>query len=419
MKKPLVSVLMGVQNLERFVGEAIESVLNQTYENFEFIILDDGSTDKTPEIIAEYAKKDIRIKPYYFKKKQGISVGCNFTLENAKGALIARMDGDDLWHKEKLEKQVKVLNSNSEYGACFSWVEVIDETGEKLKPGESEYREEIYKTKNRTQAEWLRTFFYQGCRVAHPTSLIRKEVFEKVGGYNQAYRQLLDYDLWVRIIKKYQIYVIEEPLFYYRWFESGNVSSCTNEVMFRTYFEMFQILKSFFDDLSDNLFIEAFSNKFKVSGCYKHEELECEKAFILLGFSFYHDIGKLAALELFSKLLNNKEYYKILEKNYNFDTFCFHNIQSEPVFYHSSLEKWPEPFNEHVNFLKWRIELLESENNEQKKDLMESEGKVAYYNHELILAQKYINDTAPELEYFRKNVLYHLYKRSIKKKSED
>lgn len=418
MEKPLVSVLMGVQNLERFVGEAIESVLAQTYENFEFIILDDGSTDKTPEIIAEYAKRDKRIQPYYFKEKQGISIGCNFTIEKAIGKYIARIDGDDCWHFNKLEKQIFYLEEHPECGACFTWVKIIDENGYELTSAESENRGEIFNSKNRSRAEWIRTLFYEGCRMAHPSSVIRKDVFSLTGMYNVSYRQLLDYDLWIRILKITQIHMLEEILMNYRW-SGKNVSSSSDDVMFRTYFEMLLILKQYFKGMTNEFFIEAFSAFFKKKLASSELELMCEKAFLLLDYRFYHDIGKIAALEILSELVNNKEAYRVLRDQYDFDVFSFHRIQSEPVFYYSSLEKWPLPFSEHVSFFENKLKVLENENNTLNEKLVESEKRVAYFSSELMLAQQYIKDTTPELEYFRKSMIYRLYKRSTKKKSED
>lgn len=419
MKKPLVSVLMGVQNLERFVGEAIDSVLNQSYENFEFIILDDGSTDRTPEIIAEYAKRDKRIRPYFFKEKQGISFGCNFTIENALGKYIARIDGDDCWFSNKLEKQICYLEEHPECGACFTWVKIIDENGTELTAEESENREKIFNSKNRSRAEWLKTLFYEGCQMAHPSSVIRKDIFDLIGMYNLSYRQLLDYDLWIRILKVTQIHILEEVLMNYRWFRGGNVSAFDDKVVFRAFFEMLLIYRTFFTNMPDKLFIEAFSKFFKVPSSSISLELKCEQAFILLNSDSYYDIGKIAGLELLSSLLNSDEGYKALQQKYGFDTFQFHTLQSEPLFYHSSLVKWPEPFVEHVEMLEKKVEMLEEERKNIKKEFVESEERVAYFSHELMLAQEYIDNTAPELEYFRKSVLYRLYKRSIKKKSED
>lgn len=263
MNKPYVSVLMGVQNTEELVGEAIESVLNQTYQNFEFIILDDGSDDRTPEIIQAYAQKDSRIKPYFFKEKQGISLGCNFTLERAQGELIARIDGDDCWFPEKLEKQVEYMETHSDIGACFTWVKVIDQDGNELDSSLSEHRAAIFNAHNRTHEEWYRDLFYEGCRMAHPSSVVRKTVFKEVGVYNPSFRQLLDYELWVRIIKKYQIHMIEEILMAYRWVCGQNVSAASNEVMFRTYYEMYKILNKYFIDIEDDFFIASFKEKFR------------------------------------------------------------------------------------------------------------------------------------------------------------
>ena len=126
---PKVSVVMCVHNGERYLYEALESVLNQTFEDFEFIIVDDASADNTPAILKEYAAQDGRIRLMRNAHNLGLTRSLNKALRLAKGEYIARQDADDISLPQRLEKQVEFLNSNSRTAVVGSWTEVIDEYG--------------------------------------------------------------------------------------------------------------------------------------------------------------------------------------------------------------------------------------------------------------------------------------------------
>ena len=130
--KPLVSIVTPVYNGEKTIGKTIESVINQTYDKFEMIIVDDLSNDKTVDIIKKYQKEDDRIKLFILDKKGGASGARNFAIKKATGKYVAFLDGDDLWKKDKLEKQVKFMEDNNIY---FSYTDYcyIDNDGNDLK----------------------------------------------------------------------------------------------------------------------------------------------------------------------------------------------------------------------------------------------------------------------------------------------
>lgn len=108
-RRPKVSVIMPVFNCERYLAQAIESVLNQTYKDFELIVVDDGSTDNSPAIIREYAQKDMRIRCAFHEENQGVSAARNTALDMAKGEWIAVIDSDDVWHPQRLEKLLSIV----------------------------------------------------------------------------------------------------------------------------------------------------------------------------------------------------------------------------------------------------------------------------------------------------------------------
>ncbi|MDW2402513.1 glycosyltransferase [Vibrio sp. 1262-1] len=135
MKK--ISVLLPVYNVGGFVEETIESVLEQSYSNFELIVIDDASSDNTALVVSALCQQDSRIKLIINKKNLGISKTLNIGLEESVGQYIARIDGDDLMEKSRLEKQLDFLESNSDYGLVGCWIENIDENGNLI--GSSKY----------------------------------------------------------------------------------------------------------------------------------------------------------------------------------------------------------------------------------------------------------------------------------------
>lgn len=218
MKKPKVSVLMPAYNSEKYISEAIESILNQTYKDFEFIIINDGSTDKTANIIKEYAGKDKRIKFINHKKNTGISKTRNDLLKMAKGEYLAYLDSDDIAINTRLKKQVKFLEKHTDIGVvggsfqCFGEVNVIVKHPEKI------------------------TFFslLQQCCIANPTVLIRKSVLTKNNiTYNQDYKTSEDYELWSRLVLVTKIQNIPDVLTKYRVLQKSlshnNPDTITND----------------------------------------------------------------------------------------------------------------------------------------------------------------------------------------------
>lgn len=196
---------MGVYNGEKYIRESIESILNQTYKNFELIICDDGSKDKSLEIINEYQKKDNRIIVIKNEKNLGLAASLNNSIKMAKGEYIARMDCDDIAVENRLEKQVDFLDKHEEYAFVGSSVKLFDNNGvwgERINP--ADLPKELVFTKQ---------------PIVHPTTMIRRNVLELVNGYTVApytYRTE-DFDLWCKIYSKGFIGAnIKDVLLYYR-----------------------------------------------------------------------------------------------------------------------------------------------------------------------------------------------------------
>lgn len=197
-----VSVLMPVYNTEEvFLKEAIESILNQTFQDFEFLIINDGSTNNAEEIILSY--KDERIK--YIKNKQnlGLIKTLNKGLELAQGEYIARMDSDDISLLERFEKQVKFLDENSEIGILGAWFKYF--------PGNRTVETAT------TPKDIKEKMLVSSNEIGHPTVMIRNSVLKKFNAkYNENALYVEDYALWLSLIDKVKFANIGEVLLYYR-----------------------------------------------------------------------------------------------------------------------------------------------------------------------------------------------------------
>lgn len=215
MAQPAISVAMSVYNGERFLAEAIDSVLAQTFTDFEFLLLDDGSSDSTPSIVRAYAARDNRIRPI-IRENRGLIASLNQLVEEARAPIVARMDGDDICHPERFEQQYAFLKDHLDYGVIGSWSEDIDEDGRPLL---------IKGTGHPLDHEaFLATIGTGGQLICHPAAMFRRDVVLGVGGYHAAFRHCEDFDLWLRLASVTRLGNLPERLIRYRH-SSGQVSS--------------------------------------------------------------------------------------------------------------------------------------------------------------------------------------------------
>ena len=206
VKNPAVSVIIPTYNRANLVAKAIKSVLSQTYQDFEIIVIDDGSTDNTEEIIRSFKDKRVKyIKKY--KENKGSSVARNIGIKVARGKYIALLDSDDEWLPEKLDKQIKVLQSESpEVGVVYSNLCYIDENGKSMN-----------KLRNPKKEGYIyEDLFGKNCVGTPSTVLIRKECFHQVGLFDDLLNAMEDWDMWIRIAKYYRFALIKVPLVKYR-----------------------------------------------------------------------------------------------------------------------------------------------------------------------------------------------------------
>lgn len=197
--KPIITVLMSVYNAEKFVGEAIESILNQTFKDYEFIIINDTSTDNSKRIISSY--HDSRIKYIENKTRLGLAASLNKGLRLAKGTYIARMDADDISLPNRLQLQYSILKNDRNINLISSHFVWINEKGK-------------YISTHSLAASPEEIFYelqFRNC-LGHPTVIFNKKIIiNEFGGYNERC-EAEDNDLWLRVAKKYKIVKLDKVL---------------------------------------------------------------------------------------------------------------------------------------------------------------------------------------------------------------
>jgi glycosyltransferase involved in cell wall biosynthesis len=200
---PLVSVVIPNYNCGRFLAETLESVFAQTYPAVDVIVVDDGSSDDSLEVLARYAGR-VRVVQ---QSNQGVSAARNAGIRESRGELVALLDGDDLWHPEKLAKQV-ALFTNPAVGLVHCAVEYIDEQGRSLGTNFTGRRGRVLR--------YIALLDGTVVLAGGSTAVVRRECFETAGYFDPRMSTAADWDMWRRIACRYEIDVVREPLMRYR-----------------------------------------------------------------------------------------------------------------------------------------------------------------------------------------------------------
>ncbi|OGW85168.1 MAG: hypothetical protein A3C35_07185 [Omnitrophica bacterium RIFCSPHIGHO2_02_FULL_46_11] len=202
---PKVSVLIPAYNMASYLSEAIESVFRQTFKDFELIVIDDGSTDNTREIVSRF--KNHRID-YYYQDNQGRAAARNTGLHLAKGQYVAFLDADDVWNPDRLDRGVAALDSTPELGLVHGEVEVIDEKGTQDLKRTAQIRK-YYQAERKKGSGHLRLL--DKCAIFSSAILLRREYAVQVGDYDTAFPIYEDYDWYLRFSFCYPIGLINGP----------------------------------------------------------------------------------------------------------------------------------------------------------------------------------------------------------------
>lgn len=206
MTEPAISVIMSAYNAEAFIGAAIESMLSQSFRDFEFLIVNDGSKDATKQIIERYAARDARIR-LIDRENKGLIFSLNQLIQDARGELLARMDADDISHPERLAKQAAFMAAHPACGVVGSWAHRMGGDGN-VWPG--------YVYKYPVTPADVRAAISYACVMMHPTVMYRRDAVRRIGGYHPGFHYSEDFDLWLRMVDFTELHNIPEPLLTYR-----------------------------------------------------------------------------------------------------------------------------------------------------------------------------------------------------------
>lgn len=200
---PKVSIVIPSYNAMRYLPEAVNSVLRQTFTDFEVLIVDDGSSDHTVEWASQLTEPRVKL---ISQENKGAAGARNNGIANSQGEYVAFLDADDVWEATKLEKQVKCLDDNPSAGLVHTWIAFIDEQGKATGNVMATYGEgEV----------WKQVVEYNPVRCGS-TTMVRRCCFDTVGVFDQNFSFAEDWEMWIRIASRYSFALIKEPLVYYR-----------------------------------------------------------------------------------------------------------------------------------------------------------------------------------------------------------
>ncbi len=200
---PLISVIIPVYNGARTIRETISSVLAQSFEDLEIIVINDGSTDNTAEILANLPNPKIKV---YSFPNAGPSASRNRGFRLSAGNYIAYLDADDLWAKDKLKKQFQALQQHPAAGVAYCWTHHIDESGQFVRPG----------GKHQAEGNVMGHLLLNNILEHGSNPLIRRQAVAEVGGFDETLRTAEDWDFYIRLAARYEFVVVKKPLIYYR-----------------------------------------------------------------------------------------------------------------------------------------------------------------------------------------------------------
>jgi glycosyltransferase involved in cell wall biosynthesis len=337
---PKVSVIIPAYNHAPFVGPAIRSVLSQTYQDFEIIITDDGSRDKTVEVIQGI--KDQRIMLFCFSKNRGTALAVQNCLDHSRGEYIALLNSDDIFLPKKLENQVAFLDAHPDTDAVFTRFQFIDAAGKDIRDRGHLYFQ-AFDPSNRSRQEWLRFFFYYGNCLCHSSVLARREVYTVLSKPDPRLAQLGDFKRWILICLSREIFILPEKLVKFRILDDyANASAPRPEVFIRTNYELRRILRYFLCLHTLEDFLKVFPEAEAFPSPLEQELIPYYLARLALKVRslIYRDF----ALETLFNLLKDKAIAEKLEQQCNFSFRDFIQLTGEKPPWFSAIRFFAGPF---------------------------------------------------------------------------
>lgn len=381
MNEEIISVLIVNYNHQDTIRETVQSVLDQSYKNIQLIIVDDGSTDKSCQVIEKF--EDDRIELYRLEKNCHICAATNFGFTKVKGKYLARIDSDDIWYPEKLSKQIEFMKNTPNCHVCFSYCDLIDDFGNNINIKEKELSN-LYSTAINNRYECMARFYHEGNFLSHSSLLMETNIMREIGDFKLGYRQLHDFDYWIRIIKHHSIFVVPEYLAAVRRFQTNmsvNVSSGEEKNNVRMINEFFDIRAHFFDDISDDDFIKAFRKDFVRADASSKAEIECEKAFLVC--KAYGGGVAPEGIKKLQELFEKPEIKNVLESKYNFNIKEFYELNSEHLYFDVYVQRYVHKLNDKIKMLVHENSILINDIDELKKENDILKNQVIQYSSSL------------------------------------
>jgi len=328
MKAPTISVIMATYNHADFVAESIESALSQRGVDLELLVADDGSADSTREVVASIRDERLRFFPNAVNR--GACAVTNELIQRASGEFIAVINSDDYWTTpDKLAGQLRVMRDQPGLGACFGRARFVDRNGRAIRKSTLTHGH-VFDQPNRSRGAWLRQFFDRGNCLCHPTMLIRKSCYARLGMYDNRLRQLPDFDMWVRLAKRYDIHVSDDDLVAFRHSPGENASSATTVNMGRLMNETYFILQGFFHGMSREVFLDGFGDQMVMADLPDDAHMDIEQALLYLAKDRWSShIYNLIGLERMHLLLGSDAHRQTLSDGYGIDDRAFYAMAAD------------------------------------------------------------------------------------------
>ena len=241
--KPLVSVVVASYNHQAYVQDCLQSVLNQDFQDFEILVTDDGSTDQTVANIEAVHDKRIQLK--VLPQNMGACIALNDAILRARGKFVAVLNSDDYFLPGKLSQQLAFMQAHPDVGAVFGLPSFVNEQGQVFEdPAHRDH--DAFKSAPKNRHQWLRYFFDEGNALCHPTVLIRRSLYQRLGLYDPRLAQVPDFDMWIRLATCTQIHVIPQAFTAFRVRDNlMNASAGRPEVIVRDAWERAQVLRHY------------------------------------------------------------------------------------------------------------------------------------------------------------------------------
>jgi len=325
---PTVSVLVKSYQHAPYVRQTIESVLAQSFQDFEIVVTDDGSTDGTAEILRGFT--DPRIRLECCPENRGISAAMNATVARARGRYVAILNSDDWALPGRLRRQVGFLDTHPDVALVFGMPRPVDEAGVPTQAF-NDFTLPL-RFPDFSRRTWLRFFFFQGNTLCAPTALIRREAYEAAGAYDLRLTNLQDFDMWIRMLMAGQnIHVLPDSLTAFRIRDGlANASAPSPEARLRSPFEHAMVLRRF-RDMSEALFAEIFDPE---EVAHPEEALPLRLARLACGLG-RAEFRSFALHTLFEEARSPRELTELRDWGGRVDAFGLRGIEEREIRLHA------------------------------------------------------------------------------------